>query len=184
MFARPSFFALMVQPSASEKTSRTISPTGRSPCPASRCLMNQAFSANRQASMMSGTPAFRQTSLVRRTLSSETGWPPPELFVNVSMTSGTLPRLSARHFSSLPTSMFPLKGWRAAGSRPSGMTKSTASPPLASTLARVVSKCVLFGTTSPGLSTVEKRRFSATRPWWVGMTFGKPKMSRIVSSKW
>jgi hypothetical protein len=63
------------------------------------------------------------------------------------------------------------------------MTKSTAVPPLTSTLARVVSKCVLLGTMSPGFRIVEKSRFSATRPWCVGMTWGRPKMSRTVSSK-
>ncbi len=51
MFARPSFLALMVQPSAWLKISRTISATVLCPCPFSRCLMNQAFSAKRQASM-------------------------------------------------------------------------------------------------------------------------------------
>ena len=80
--------------------------------------------------------------------------------------------------------MFPLNGCRTRGSRPSGMTKSSATPPLASTLARVVSKCVLLGTISPAFSTVENSRFSATRPWWVGITCGSPKMERIVSSKW
>ena len=56
-------------------------------------------------------------------------------------------------------------------------------PPFASTFARVVSKCVLFGTMSPGFTTVEKRRFSATRPWCVGITCGRPKIERTVSSK-
>jgi hypothetical protein len=79
--------------------------------------------------------------------------------------------------------MFPLKGCWSRGSFPSGMTKSSAIPAFASTLARVVSKCVLLGTMSPGFKTVEKRRFSATRPWCVGMTCGKPKMPRVVSSK-
>ena len=37
-----------------------------------------------------------------------------------------------------------------AGSRPSGMTQSTASAPVNSTLARVVSKCVFDGITLPG----------------------------------
>ncbi len=80
--------------------------------------------------------------------------------------------------------MFPLKGWRPFASFPSGMTRSTAVPPFASMLARVVSKWVLFGTMSPGFRIVEKSRFSATRPWWVGMTCGRPKISRTLRSKW
>ena len=47
--------------------------------------------------------------------------------------------------------MLPLKGCASDGWRPSGMTRSTASAPTNSTLARVVSKCVLLGTTSPFL---------------------------------
>ena len=41
---------------------------------------------------------------------------------------------------------------------------STASAPVNSTLARVVSKCVLFGTTLPGPPIAVKRIFSAARP--------------------
>jgi hypothetical protein len=50
VLARPSFFALMVQPSANRSISRAISMVGRSAWPGSRCLMKEAFSANRQAS--------------------------------------------------------------------------------------------------------------------------------------
>ena len=56
MFARPSFFADIVQPSASENISRAISLGVRSACPASRCLMNHAFSAKRHASRKNGLP--------------------------------------------------------------------------------------------------------------------------------
>ena len=66
--------------------------------------------------------------------------------------------------------MFPLNGWSELGSSPSGITRSTASAPVASTFARVVSKWVLFGTTVPGPATTVNRIFSAARPWWVGMT--------------
>ena len=52
--------------------------------------------------------------------------------------------------SSAATSTLPLNGCIADGSRPSAMTRSTASAPVYSTLARVVSKWVLFGTTLPG----------------------------------
>ena len=69
-------------------------------------------------------------------------------------------------------SMLPLNGWIVAGSWPSGITRSTASAPVASMLARVVSKWVLLGMTLPGPPTTLKRIFSAARPWWVGMTWG------------
>ena len=46
--------------------------------------------------------------------------------------------------------MLPLKGCTSDGTRPSGITRSRASAPSTSMLARVVSKWLLFGTTSPG----------------------------------
>ena len=58
-----------------------------------------------------------------------------------------------------------------AGSRPSGMTQSTASAPVNSTLARVVSKWVFDGITLPGPPMTLNRIFSAARPWCVGMTW-------------
>ena len=65
--------------------------------------------------------------------------------------------------------MLPLNGCSDDGSRPSGITRSIASAPVASTFARVVSKWVLFGTTLPGPPMTEKRILSAARPWWIGM---------------
>ena len=69
------------------------------------------------------------------------------------------------------------------GSRPSAMTRSTASAPVNSTLARVVSKCVLFGTTWPGPPMTEKRILSAARPWWVGITWRNGNSSVTASLK-
>ena len=46
--------------------------------------------------------------------------------------------------------MLPLNGCRLRGWRPSGIARSTASAPVDSMLARVVSKWVLLGTTRPG----------------------------------
>ena len=43
-------------------------------------------------------------------------------------------------------------------------------------LARVVSKWMLLGTLSPFLTIAPKRTRSAARPWWVGMTWLKPKI--------
>ncbi len=78
-------------------------------------------------------------------------------------------------------SMLPLNGWMVAGSRPTGMGRSTASAPVNSTLARVVSKWVLLGTTVPGPATTLNRIFSAARPWWVGITCLKAKSSWTAS---
>ena len=61
------------------------------------------------------------------------------------------------------------------------MTRSTASAPVNSTFARVVSKWVLFGMARPGPAIVENRIFSAARPWWVGMTCRNGKSARTDS---
>ena len=82
-------------PSASEAVSRTISATERSPWPSSRSRMNHAFSAKRQASRKSGTPWRSHTARTARRFSSDTGWPPPELFVIVTKTTGTSAARSA-----------------------------------------------------------------------------------------
>jgi hypothetical protein len=154
----------MVIPSASAAMSRTMSGTVRSACPGSRVLMNQAFSAKRQASRKSGLSNRSQTARTARRFSSETGCPPPELLVTVTNTTGTSAARAVSSASSAATSTFPLNGWIADGSRPSGMTRSTASAPVASTFARVVSKWVLLGITLPGPPMTEKRIFSAARP--------------------
>ena len=57
--------------------------------------------------------------------------------------------------------MLPLNGCSFEGSRPSGITRSTASAPVNSTMARVVSKWVLFRTTRPGRPRTLNRIFSA-----------------------
>ncbi len=79
--------------------------------------------------------------------------------------------------------MLPLNGWTAEGTRPSAMTRSRASASSTSTFARVVSKWLLFGTTSPAFSTVWNRMRSAARPWCVGMTWRKPVRSCTTSRK-
>ena len=76
-------------------------------------------------------------------------------------------------------SILPLKGW-------SGRLAALGDhqvhrlPPRYSTLARVVSKWLLLGTTSPGCSSAPKRMRSAARPWWVGMTCLKPVILRTT----
>src|SRR5437773_3663955 len=95
-----------------------------------------------------------------RIFSIETGWPPPELFVTVSITKGIFFAPSRSMVSaSRAVSMFPLKGCTRAGSFASAMGRSSACAPTNSQFARVVSKCVLFGTTSPFLHiTLNKMR--------------------------
>ena len=106
------------------------------------------------------------TALTASIFAIETGWPPPELFVTVSMISGIFSAPSVRiSRSSAATSMLPLKSSRACVSCASGMGRSTARAPVNSMLARVVSKCVLLGTTWPGLHSTVNRIRSAARPW-------------------
>jgi hypothetical protein len=181
MLPSGSFLADIVMPSAYEAISRTMSGMDRSDCPGSRCLTNQAFSANRQASRNSGTSKRSHSSRTPRRFSSETGWPPPELFVIVTKTTGTSLSVSTR--SSAARSMLPLKGWSALGSSPSGMSRSTASAPVNSTLARVVSKWLLFGTVLPSPPSWLNRIRSAARPWCVGMTCLNGKSSFTAASK-
>ena len=145
--------------------------------------MNQAFSAKRHASKISGKSYSSHTSRTARTFSIDTGWPPPELLVTVNITIGmrSAPTSSIVALSA-STSMFPLNGRITDGSRPSGMTMSRASAPWYSTLARVVSKWVLFGTTSPSLTATVNRIFSAALPWCVGMTWSNPVMLLTADS--
>src|SRR5712692_30110 len=92
-------------------------------------------------------------------LAIETGWPPPELFVTVSITRGTrFGPTRSMSCSRRAVSILPLKGCMRAGSSASGMGRSTASAPTNSQLARVVSKWVLFGTTEDGLHRIAETR--------------------------
>ncbi len=69
------------------------------------------------------------------------------------------------------------------GTFPSAMTRSRASASSTSMFARVVSKCVLLGTTIPGFRIEWKRIRSAARPWCVGMTCLNPVRSWMTSRK-
>ena len=103
--------------------------------------------------------------------------------MTVMTTHGTTSARAANSASSAATSMLPLNGWSAAGTRPSGITKSSASAPDASTFARVVSKCVFAGITLPGPPSTVKRMCSAARPWCVGTTWRNGKSSRTAARK-
>ena len=174
MLARPSFFADIVQPSARRNISCAMRFGVQSANSASRCLMNHAFSAKRQASRMNGLRYLSHNARTPRRFSIDTGCPPPELFVTVTMTSGTRSPSAFRVRSSAARSMLPLNGCTRAGTRPSATTRSRASAPSASTLARVVSKWLLLGTISPAFNTEWNRIRSAARPWCVGMMWRKP----------
>ena len=83
--------------------------------------------------------------------------------MTVTITTGTSRSASTR--SSAATSMLPLKGCRDEGTCASATGMSSASAPVNSTLARVVSKCVLLGIVLPAPPSTLNRIFSAARPW-------------------
>ena len=123
----------------------------RSDCPGSRSRMNQAFSAKRQASRNSGTPWRVADRPDAAQVLQRDGLAAAGVVRDGHEHDRDVGAASLRGASSSRSrSMFPLNGWRELGSRPSGITRSTASAPVASTLARVVSKWVLFGTDLAG----------------------------------
>ena len=69
--------------------------------------------------------------------------------MTVTITSGTRSPSASSVRSRAARSTLPLNGWTSDGTRPSGITRSRASAPSTSMLARVVSKWLLLGTTSP-----------------------------------
>ena len=108
----------------------------------------------------------------------DTGCPAQELLVTVIITSGMCSRpFSLSRRSRAVMFMLPLKSFTSEGIRASFTGRSTASAPLTSMLARVVSKWVLLGMTFPLPPMISKRIFSAARPWWVGMMCLKPVKS-------
>ena len=110
--------------------------------------MNHAFSANRQASRYNGMPCSRGHLAHRLDVGHRDRLAASRIIGdgdhhqrNALAPSASISRSSAS------TSMLPLNGIRAWVSAASGNGRSTARAPLNSMLARVVSKCVLFGTT-------------------------------------
>ena len=101
--------------------------------------------------------------------------------MSVMNTTGTSRSESTRRSAS--TSMSPLKGWREDGTSASATGRSSASAPVNSTFARVVSKCVLFGMVLPGPPSALNRIFSAARPWCVGITCSNGNSSCTASRK-
>ena len=79
--------------------------------------------------------------------------------------------------------MLPLNGASAWVSKASRQGRLRAMAPQYSMLARVVSKWLLLGMMSPGLSTHAARIPSAARPWWVGKMCSIPVISETLASK-
>src|SRR5215472_2173276 len=139
--------------------------------PGSRSLMKYAFSANRQVSKYSGILCFLHTVLTVVALAIETGCPPPELFVTVSITSGIFScPIRVMTSSSAPNIDVALEGQSHRQLFRFRNRQVQGSAPTNSTFARVVSKCVLLGATSPFLPTRLNRMRSAAAPWCLGIT--------------
>jgi aspartate aminotransferase len=118
-----------------------------------------------------------------RTFSSETGWPPVLFEVIVSSTNGGRRRgVAASRSSRRGRSTLPLNGCGTAGVSAGAAGRSTARAPTRSRFARVVSKWVLPGTTSPRWTRVSNSSRSAARPWCAGITCGSPVTLRTASS--
>ena len=151
MLARPSFLALIVMPSASDAISRTMSATSRSRLARLALadepgVLGEAAGVEEQRHAVAVAERPHAAQVLQRDRLAAAG-----VVGDRHEHDGDVgaPR-SSSSASRRSRSMFPLNGWSDAGSRPSGITRSTASAPVASTLARVVSKWVLFGTTLPG----------------------------------
>ena len=141
IFPNPSFFKLIVHPSASLNASFAISLISTSLYLSSLCDTNHAFSAKRQASSKNILLYFEHRSFTFFKLSMDTGCPPPVLLVIVIKTKGTF-SLSGpfNSSSSLAKSIFPLKGDGESRSRPSSQSKSIGLACANSKFALVVSK--------------------------------------------
>ena len=167
MLAIASFFALMRTASASASCSRAISRSGTSANPSSRSRTNHAFSAKRAMSRTSFLPWPCVTRATSRMFCIDTGWPPPALFVIVSMTIGhALAVLALEQLLETVDVDVPLERRVGGGverlRRPAGRARC---PSRTSMCARVVSKCAFDGTISPGSMIAPKKMLSAPRPW-------------------
>ena len=79
--------------------------------------------------------------------------------------------------------MLPLNGCRAAGSRPPAITQIDGLGPGELDVGARGVEVGVVGNHVPGLHSSANRIRSAARPWWVGMTCRKPKMSCTAASK-
>ena len=174
MFASAVLLGAHRQPSASgEHLAGDLARRLGRACPASRSLMNQAFSAKRQASRKNGTPCRRQMARTPRRFSSETGWPPPELLVIVEHRPGRpRPAVLARAVpSSAARSMLPLNGCATRWLRgpPGSAGRGHARPVPRCWRASCRSGCC-WARLARRAPIAANRIRSAARPWCVGMT--------------
>ena len=133
--------------------------------------MNHAFSAKRQASRKSGTPWRSQTERTPRRFSRETGWPPPELFVTVTNTTGTSPAaLDEERLERLRVHVA-LEGCsdRRIAALGDHEVDGFGTGDLDVRARRVEVRVVRDDLARPRRSTAN-RIFSAARPWCVGIT--------------
>ena len=151
MLARPSFLADIVMPSASDAISRTMSGIGlvgvaRLALLDEPGVLGEAAGVQEERERRSG----RRPRAPRGGWPCDTGWPPIELLVTVMNTTGTssAPRSSMQALQGGDVHVA-LEG-QPSRPRPAAVQGRRASAPVASTLARVVSKWVLLGTTLPG----------------------------------
>ncbi len=165
MFAMPSFLALIVQPSAYENISRAISSGVFSAYPGSRVLMNQAFSANRQASMMNGIP-FVGDLAGSPDIGHADRLASARIVCDRDHHRGMPWRGRFRVARECLQIHVAFEGMDQSGWRPSAMTRSSASAPVFSMCARVVSKWVLEGMMSPGRPITGKDVFCARPGGW------------------
>ena len=152
MLARPSFLADIVMPSASEAISRTMSGIGRSRLARLAQLdepgvLGEAAGVEEQRHAVAVAHRAHGAQVLQRDRLAAARVVGDRHEHDRHVLGAALVD-AAR--SSAATSMLPLNGWIDGGSRPSAITRSTASAPVTSTLARVVSKWVLLGTTLPG----------------------------------
>eukprot|EP00732_Lithocolla_globosa_P003687 Lithocolla_globosa_v1_NODE_3054_length_1780_cov_23.123478.p2 type:complete len:176 gc:universal NODE_3054_length_1780_cov_23.123478:1309-782(-) len=157
ILAIPSFFKLMVNKSQCENISFTIAGIDISWQPSSNILMNQAFSANLQASSIKGTSKRSQMALTSLMCFKETGCPAAVLFVIVSNTKGQILFSDcctrSKNSNRRSMSIAPLKGLRVGTSSSSnssvsvGENRLMGKHPLMRQFASVVSKKPLDGIT-------------------------------------
>ena len=146
MLPKGSFLADMVMPSASEAISRTMSCHGGALVARLAGLMNQAFSAKRHASRKSGTcrSGRRPPAPIAEVLHAH-GLATAGVVGDGHEHDGHSAALSSARSDPALRVHVAFERVAKAGLKSFGDGRSTASAPVASTLARVVSKWVLFG---------------------------------------
>lgn len=141
MLTSPSFLEDMTAMSAQDIISLTICGMLAWAYSGSRSRMNQAFSANRVASITNGMPACRAISDAARRFANATGWPPVVLQVTVATIATTLdaPSVSMSRANS-SRSKLPFQSWYSLVLSASLLSALSARAPASSMCTFVVSK--------------------------------------------